>query len=181
MKKALIVIDLQNDYFKNGSMELQDIDEALKQTNRLIKFAREQKYKVYFIQHIAIKKEATFFVENTSGVELHNKLEIQSDDIIIQKSYPNSFRDTKLKKELEKESISDLIICGAMTHMCIDTTVRAGFDMEYNIELINDACATKDLEFQEKRIKAKDVQFSFMSALDGVFCEVKNTEQMINI
>ena len=169
MKKALIVIDLQNDYFKDGTMELQNIDEVLKQTNKLIQFARKEKYKIYFIQHIATKKEATFFLPNTHGVKLHKDLDIQSD-MIIEKNYPNSFRDTNLLKELKKENINDLIVCGAMTHMCIDTTVRAGFDLGYNVELVNDACATKDLFFEDYSIKVKDVHLSFMSALGGVFC-----------
>lgn len=180
MKKALILIDLQNDYFLNGSMELKGIDKVLEKTNKLIKFAREQKYKIYFVQHIASKKGATFFVENTYGAKLNSKLDIQEDVIII-KNYPNSFRDTKLNKLLDKDNIKNLIICGAMTHMCIDSTVRAGFDLGYTIELVSDACATKDLKFKEKYIKDIDVHFSFMSALSGIFCEVKKTSEIINI
>lgn len=179
MKKALIVIDLQNDYFCGGNMELQGVNEALIQTNKLIKYARKEKYKIYFVQHFATKDDATFFVTNTKGVELHQDLDIQ-DDIIIKKNYPNSFIDTTLKYELDKENISELIMCGAMTHMCIDTTVRAGFDLGYKILVASDACATKDLQFQKKIIKAQDVHFSFMSALASVFCEVKETEQIIN-
>ena len=78
--------------------------------------------------------------------------------MIIKKNYPNSFRDTTLQNELQKESIKNLIICGAMTHMCIDTTVRAGFDLGYKIELVSDACATKDLIFEDEVVKAKEVQ-----------------------
>ena len=161
-------------------MELKGIDKVLEKTNKLIKFAREQKYKIYFVQHIASKKGATFFVENTYGAKLNSKLDIQEDVIII-KNYPNSFRDTKLNKLLDKDNIKNLIICGAMTHMCIDSTVRAGFDLGYTIELVSDACATKDLKFKEKYIKDIDVHFSFMSALSGVFCEVKKTSEIINI
>jgi len=180
MTKALIVIDLQNDYFCGGKMELQNIDEALLQTNKLVKYAREENYKIYFVQHFATKDDATFFVPDTHGVELNKNLDIQ-DDMIIEKNYPNSFRDTKLKEELDKENINELIICGAMTHMCIDTTVRAGFDLGYKITVANDACATRDLLFKEKIIKAQEVHYSFMSALASVFCEVKETEQIINI
>jgi len=178
MAKALIVIDLQNDYFCGGKMELQNIDESLIQTNKLIKYAREENYKIYFVQHFATNDDATFFVPDTNGVELNKNLDIQ-DDMIIEKNYPNSFRDTKLKEELDKENINELIICGAMTHMCIDTTVRAGFDLGYKITVANDACATRDLLFKEKIIKAQDVQYSFMSALGSVFCEVKETEQIL--
>jgi len=179
MKKALIIIDMQNDYFKNGTMELKSINEALEQTNKLIKYAREKEYKIYFVQHFATKENATFFVPNTQGVELHKDLNIQNNTI-IKKNYPNSFRDTTLQKELKNENIKQLIICGAMTHMCIDTTVRAGFDLGYKIELVSDACATKDLVFKDEVVKAKEVQKSYMSALGSVFCEVKDTNEMLN-
>jgi len=177
MKKALIVIDLQNDYFCGGNMELHNIDEALQKTNKLINFARKQNYQIYFVQHFSTREGATFFVPNTKGVELHNKLDIKNE-MIIEKKYPNSFRDTKLKEELDKENIHDLIICGAMTHMCIDTTVRAGFDLGYKITLIEDACATRNLQFKEMTIKAEDVHYSFMSALGSAFCEVKSTKEI---
>jgi len=178
MKKALIVIDLQNDYFCGGNMELQNIDEALQKTNELIDFARRQNYKIYFIQHFSTREGATFFIPNTKGVELHSKLDVKNE-IIIEKNYPNSFRDTVLKYELNKENIKDLIVCGAMTHMCIDTTVRAGFDLGYKITLADDACATRDLQFKDKIVKAEDVHYSFMSALGSVFCEVQSTEKIV--
>jgi len=179
MKKALIVIDLQNDYFCNGNMELVNIDEALQNSNELVKFAREENYKIYFIQHFSTREGATFFVPNSDGVELHSNLDIQNE-LIIEKNYPNSFRETVLQDELKKENISELIVCGAMTHMCIDTTVRAGFDLGYKIILVNDACATRDLMFKGETIKAKDVHNSFMSALDGLFCEVKDAGEIIS-
>lgn len=178
MKKALIIIDMQNDYFKNGTMELNGIDEVLSQTNKLIKYAREQEYKIYFVQHFALKENATFFVPNTQGVKLHKDLDIQNE-MIIEKNYPNSFSNTSLKKELDNEHINNLIICGAMTHMCIDTTVRAAFDLGYKCELINDACATKDLIFKGEIVKADEVQKSYMSALGSVFCEIKDMEILV--
>jgi len=179
MKKALIVIDMQNDYFKNGTMELKAIDEVLIQINKLINYARIREYKIYFIQHFSLKKEAVFFVPNTKGVELHKDLDIQND-MIIEKNYPNSFRDTNLQNELKKENINELIICGAMTHMCIDTTIRAGFDLGYKIDLVSDGCTTKDLIFKEEIVKADQVQKSYLSALGSVFCTIKDTEYILD-
>jgi nicotinamidase-related amidase len=178
MKTALIVIDLQNDYFCNGNMPLQDINIALQNTNELIHFARKKSYKIYFIQHFSIREGAAFFIPQTKGVELHCSLD-RRDDIIIKKHYPNSFRDTPLKNELQKEKITRLIICGAMTHMCIDSTVRAGFDLGFHIVVASDACATKDLELNGKIVKAKDVHHAFLSALSNIFCDIQRTDQII--
>jgi len=66
-----------------------------------------------------------------------------------------------------------------MIHMCIDTTVQAGLDLGYKITLVNDACAIRDLIFKGETIKAKDVHNSFMSALNGLFCEVKDVDEIV--
>jgi len=179
MQKALILVDFQNDYFEGGMMTLNGITEALKNANLLIKEAKKNNWKIYTIQHFSTRKEATFFLPNTKGVELHNDLDTK-DTTIIKKHFPNSFRETNLQKELQKFNILELVICGAMTHMCIDTTVRAGFDLGYKITLAHDACATKDLKFKDREIKAKDVHDSFISALGSVFCEVKDTRKIVS-
>ena len=179
MKKALIIIDMQNDYFAGGKMELVGIDEALSNTLRLIEFAKEQKYEIFFIQHISLRANASFFLLKSEGVELHRALHTQ-DGSFIKKHYPNSFRKTTLIQELEDKGIKNLIVCGAMTHMCVDTTVRAGFDLGFQIELVTDSCATKDLVFNDEVIPAKDVHNAFMASLDGIFCELKTTERFCN-
>jgi len=178
MKKALIVIDMQNDYFAGGKMELVGMDKALKNTLKLIKIAKENQYEIFFIQHFSLRENATFFLPNSRGVQLHKDFNL-NEGMIIQKNYPNSFRETTLMQKLQDAAIDNLIICGAMTHMCVDTTVRAGFDLGYKIELVSDACATKDLKFGDKIIKAQDVHKAFMASLDGIFCEVKNSGEIV--
>jgi nicotinamidase-related amidase len=177
MKKALIVIDMQNDYFADGSMALVGMDEALHHTHKLIAYAKEKNHEIFFIQHISMREGATFFLPNSEGVKLHNSFNTH-EGTIITKHYPNSFRETSLQEQLQSKKIKDLIICGAMTHMCVDTTVRAGFDLGYRIELISDACATKDLIFQNKVIQANEVHNAFMASFDGAFCRVKSTNQV---
>jgi nicotinamidase-related amidase len=124
-----------------------------------------------------MREGATFFLPNSEGAKLHSSFNTYNETIIT-KHYPNSFRETSLQDELQSKEIKDLIICGAMTHMCVDTTVRAGFDLGYRIELISDACATKDLGFQGEVIKANNVQSAFMASLDGIFSRVKNTHDV---
>lgn len=180
VKKALILIDFQNDYFENGKLPLNNIDIALSNANLLVTYAQKKEYKIYVIQHISTRDGATFFLANTKGVELYHNL-ITKNSTLIKKYYPNSFRETVLDEELKEQNISELIICGAMTHMCIDSTVRAGYDLGYKITLANDACATRDLQFEDTIIKAQDVHSSFISALGSVFCDVKDTSDIIKI
>jgi nicotinamidase-related amidase len=178
MKQALLVIDIQNDYFDGGAMALYQAEEMLQQSNKLIAYGEEHNYPIYIIQHVG-SENASFFIPETEGVQLHPKLNISNATAVIQKHYPNSFRDTTLQHELEQKGISELIVCGAMTHMCIDTTVRTGFDLGYNITLISDACATKDLLFEDHKVDAVDVQAAYLAALGQAFCRVINIETLI--
>ena len=169
--RALIVIDMQNDYYPKGAMELVGILDTHRVVNETIKKFRDSGNEIIFIQHIA-SKDAPFFKEGSEGANLYSGLDRKDSDRVFIKHYPNSFRDTGLDEYLRGKGIKNLTICGAMTHMCIDTTVRAGYDLEYDIELIAGGCATKDLVFNGEIIKAEIVHKSFLSALDGTFGKV---------
>jgi len=76
--------------------------------------------------------------------------------------------------------IEELVICGMMTHMCVDATVRAAKDFGFNCKLVADACATKDLEILGMKIKAEQVQLSFLAALNYFYAEVVNADSILN-
>ena len=78
------------------------------------------------------------------------------------------------------QDITDLVICGMMTHMCVDATTRAAKDFGFNCIVIGDSCATKDLEIHGQKVKAKDVQNSFLAALDYFYAEVITTELFLH-
>jgi len=91
----------------------------------------------------------------------------------VTKHYPNSFRETTLLERLRCESITDLVICGAMSHMCIDATPpRVAFDFGFDCPVVEDACATKISASRGKMIKAADVQAAFMAALAVPYAKV---------
>ncbi|WP_456428687.1 cysteine hydrolase family protein [Nitratifractor sp.] len=166
----MIVIDLQNDYYPGGEMELKGIEAAHHKALGLIRLAADAGKPIFFIRHIA-PQGAPFFAEGSKGSELHPELPLEVGEVIV-KCHPNSFRDTPLQKRLEALGARRLAVCGAMSHMCIDTTVRAGYDLGYAITLAHDACATKDLEFGGKCLPAGEVHAAFMAALDGKFATV---------
>ncbi len=96
------------------------------------------------------------------------------------KHAPNAFLNTDLLDYLKNNVITDLVICGSMTHMCIDASVRAAADFGFNNTVIGDACATKDLTLNVETVKAKEVQIAFLAALNGTFAEVKTTEEFLS-
>jgi nicotinamidase-related amidase len=179
MKNCLILIDLQNDYFPGGNMELVDIEEAAANAQILLNEFRKSKSPVIHIQHISARPGATFFLPGTDGANIHQKVTPKDDEVIIVKNFPNSFRDTSLLEILKNEKIENLVICGAMSHMCIDATTRAAFDLGFNSIVAEDACATKNLIFKGKTIKASDVHACFMAALSVPYAKVISTKEII--
>ncbi len=116
---------------------------------------------------------------NTKGVQIHENVKPLENEIIIEKNFPNSFLKTKLENELKKQNIKELVICGMMSHMCIDSTTRAAFDLGFDCTVAHDACTTKDLEFLGKKVKAREVHNSFMSALGSMFARVVCVEEVL--
>jgi nicotinamidase-related amidase len=88
--------------------------------------------------------------------------------------------NTILQEYLQRLQISSLVICGAMSHMCIDSTTRAAADSGYLCTFISDACATRDLIFRAHKVKAADVQIAYLAAINGTFAEVISTEKFLN-
>lgn len=179
MKKALILVDLQNDYFPGGNMELVDVEKAASNAKLLLDGFRKESLMIVHIQHMSVRPGATFFLPKTRGVEIHEMLAPGTEETVITKYYPNSFRDTPLLEKLNSEDIKDLVICGAMSHMCIDATTRAAFDLGFNCTVAEDACATRDLVFNGRTVKAADVHASFMAALTVPYAQVVTAKEAL--
>lgn len=172
MKTALLLIDLQNDYFEGGTMTLVNADKAINNAKLILDKFRKDHLTVIHIQHIATNPAATFFLPDTKGSEIHLTLQPLVEEKVIIKHYPNSFRETQLLSYLKDNAVTNLVICGMMTHMCVDTTTRAAHDLGFICTLIGDACATKNLEIFSEKVIANDVQTAFLAALNSTFANV---------
>lgn len=179
MKVGLILVDIQNDYFKGGKYELVNPEQAAAQAYKMLTFFRQQKMSIYHIRHISLKPGAVFFIPDTTGADFYNACSPLEGEEIIIKHKPDSFLDTNLKEKLEEKGIETLVVCGMMTHMCIDTTVRAASNYGYSVELIADACATRDLEWRGTTVIAEQVQNAYMAALNGTFAKVYKAAEWI--
>jgi nicotinamidase-related amidase len=102
----------------------------------------------------------TYFIPNTTGAEIHKSVTPLISEKVFIKNYPNSFRNTGLLEFLRANGVTDLVICGMMTHMCVDATTRAAKDFGFTCIVIGDACATRNLEIQGKTVAASEVQKS---------------------
>jgi len=176
---ALLLIDVQNDYFPGGKMELAGSAEAGINAGKILSRCREKGITVVHIQHLSVRPGATFFIPGTEGADINGSVAPLKGEKIIQKNFPNSFRNTELSEYLKSEDIKKLIICGMMTHMCVDATVRAAFDYGYECIVAGDACATRDLVNGEITVPALHVHNAFLAALGAVYAKVQTTVELI--
>jgi nicotinamidase-related amidase len=162
-----------------GKSELSNPLAALANIEKVLAAFRKEKLPVIHVQHISVGAGATFFLPGTKGTEIHERLTPKDGEFHIIKHFPNSFQQTELASLLADKGITELVVCGMMSHMCIDTTVRACKDYGLNVTLLEDACATKSLAFQDKTIPAQTVHEVFMASLNGMFATVKKTSDII--
>lgn len=179
MKTALILVDIQNDYFPGGKGVLEGSLEASQQAARLLRHFRQKGLPAIFIQHVANRPGATTFLPGSDGVNIHENVQPLPGEVIFQKHFPNSFRETPLLEHLRGLEIERLVICGMMTHMCVDSTVRAAFDYGFDCWLAQDACATRALSHAGKIIPAEYVHLAFLAALNGRYSQVQTVDEII--
>ena len=180
MKKGLILVDIQNDYFPGGTMELVGMEQAAQNAGLLLKEWRKREFPVFHIQHLSKRPGATFFLPNTKGAEIHKSVAPEIGEAIIEKYFPNAFRDTDLLNVLKKSEVDEVAICGAMTHMCVDATTRAAFDLGFRCTVIEDACATRNLEYKGTTVEAGKVQAAFMAALAMPYARIISAKDFID-
>jgi len=180
MKSALILIDIQNDYFPGGAMELAGMSHAAVKARELLAAWRQERRPIFHVQHLALGPGATFFRPDTVGVEIHESVRPLPGEGLVRKHYPNAFRDTGLLEALTNAGVEEVIIAGAMSHMCIDATTRAGFDFGFTCTVIHDACASRDLVFEGGTIPAAQVHGAFMAALGMRYARVISLEDFLS-
>jgi nicotinamidase-related amidase len=178
MTTALLVIDIQNDYFPGGAMELVGATEAAAQAQKAIETFRKKSLPIFHLQHIATHPGATFFLPNTRGAEIHLSVRPNDGEIVFQKHYPSSFRETPLLDHLRRDGVTRLAIVGMMTHVCIDTTTRAAADLGFECLLASDACATRAQSFNGITVPAESVQAAFLASIDGWFAKVSPVREL---
>ena len=167
MKTALLVIDIQKDYFPGGKYPLVEPLAAAKKAYLLLQCFREHAGHHVHIQHISLEPDATFFIKGDGGSDIDDSAAHFEGEPIVYKHEPNSFLNTNLLELLKGWGIERVVITGMMTHMCVDATARAASDFGFKVIVAEDACATRDLKFGDTLIPADHVHKAFMSALQS--------------
>lgn len=142
MKKALLVIDLQNDYFHGGKFPLWNTEVVLKNAEGAIARANAQGIPVIHIQHIA-RGAAPFFNEGSPGAAIHPRILAAAPGApVVVKEFADGFEKTNLEKTLTQLGVTDLLVCGMMTHNCVTHTAISKAAEKYNVSVLGDCCTT---------------------------------------
>jgi len=178
-KRAIIVVDLQNEYLATGKLPLVGIDAATANAVRVIAYARAKGVPVLHVRHESASSDAPIFVRGSDGVRIMAAVAPIGDEPVIVKNHVNSFRDTDLKQQLEARGIEDVVVVGAMSHMCVDAVVRASADMGYAVTVLHDACATRDLAFNGVVAPAAQVHAAMMASFEFGYGRVVATDSYL--
>jgi nicotinamidase-related amidase len=177
MTRALIIVDIQLDYFPGGAFPLVGPDAAAAVARRVLDGFRASGELVVHIFHVS-GAEAPFFRPGTPGIGIHPLVAPTGDEIVLEKHEPNSFIGTGLQQLLVDEGVTELVIVGMMSSMCIDSTTRAASELGFEVTVVSDACAAPDLTFGDSVIPGASVHASFMAALDGSFATVLAADEL---
>jgi len=160
-------------------MILEGVEPACANAAKLLQHFRDKRLPVFHIRHLAVQPNTTFFLPDTPGSEIHPAVAPMPGEVLVVKHFPNSFRETTLQDQLKKAKVASVAVCGAMSHMCIDATVRAACDLGFRCRVAQDACATRALTFGQETVPAVKVHAAFMAALSAAYAQVLSTEELI--
>lgn len=176
---ALILVDIQNDYFEGGDWPVAKMDEVAANAARLLGHARESGDAVVHIRHEMPSDQAPFFRPGTEGAAINVAVAPMEGETVLTKSRPNSFVGTGLLEHLKGAGVTNVVICGAMSQMCIDATARAAADHGFVVTVAVDACGAKEMEFGGQRLTAEQVQAAFMAPLAMSYAKVVPTKDLL--
>ena len=144
-RKALIVIDVQNDYFPGGKLPLWNAEETLGHIVKAISEAGKQGIDVILVQHVADQsKGAPFFIAGTTGVDIHPEiLKAAPDAPVIIKHRADAFNGTDLNAVLDKSGIEEILICGMQTQNCVGLSAISKNAARYKTAILSDCCTAE--------------------------------------
>lgn len=178
MKRALLVIDVQNEYF-TGKMPVTYPEGSFDKILKAVDAANQSEIAVILIRHEAPQKDAAAFVKHSREWEIGEELLQKEHACIVDKNFPGSFTDTELEDFLRGMGIDTIVICGYMTQMCCDTTARQAFHLGFSVEFLSDATGTLDVANNAGKITAEELHQAILITQAMMFSQVISTDEWI--
>jgi nicotinamidase-related amidase len=162
---ALLIIDIQDFYFRGGAVPLVEPEAAAANAARVLAAFRAAGRPVLHVRH-----------DVEPGGEIYTSVAPVEGEKVFTKSEVSCFNGTRVLAYLKEMGVERLVIVGMQTHMCLEAATRAAYDLGFECVVIGDACATRDLKYGDTIVKAADVHASTLATLDGNYAKVVNTE-----
>jgi nicotinamidase-related amidase len=178
MKQALLIIDVQNEYF-TGKLPVSYPQGSFENILKAIDWAHASHVPVAVIQHTSLAPESPTFRQGTPGWELHGEIKRRHADIVLEKHMPGSFTGTGLDDWLKKNDVTKVTIAGYMTQMCCDTTARQAFHRGYAVYFLSDATGTLQVTNAAGSITDADLHRATLVTQQMRFSRVMKTDEWI--
>ena len=179
MKRALLVIDVQNEYFEGGQLPVTHPHDHLGNVLRVMDASTGARVPVVIVQHTFHQPEMPFFHRGTTGWELHPEVAGRPRDHWIEKNLPGSFTGTGLEEWLRQRDIDTVTVAGYMSHMCCDTTARQAAHLGLKVEFLGDATGTLAVKNSAGEVNAEELHRSILCAQQMMISEVLDTDQWL--
>jgi nicotinamidase-related amidase len=169
-RAALVLIDCQNTY-REGVMELVGVEPALKEAAELLRRARDAGRPVIHVQQIG-EPGGPYDIAAPIG-QLADVVAPRDGEPVVTKEYPNSFVETDLDARLKDLGVTDLVLVGFMTHMCVNSTARGAYNLGYAVTVVDRATATRSLQGPDGSVVPAEVLHrASLTALSDLFAAV---------
>ncbi len=177
--RALVIIDIQNEYSGDGKWALPRFEQAAARAAQAIAAARDAGVPVVHVRHEITSTDEHGFVPGSAGAQIHSAVAPADGEAVLVKHHPNSFLDTDLAARLHALGDGPVAFAGMMTSTCVDSTVRAASDMGLEAVLVGDACAAPGLEHGGVSVDADAVNAAFLAALGENFAQLVVADALI--
>jgi nicotinamidase-related amidase len=178
MKRALLVIDVQNEYF-TGKLPVSYPPDTLPRILTAMDAATTKGVPVVVIQHSAPQPNSATFRKGSPEWELHPEVGARPQAVLIEKTLPGSFTGTNLEEWLKENGVDTLVIAGYMTQMCCDTTARQAVHLGYNVEFLADATGTLDIKNTAGSVTAEELHRAILVTQQMRFSKVMSTDDWL--
>ncbi len=167
-RSALVIIDVQEFYYPGGAAPLVEPEKASLNASKILASFRDAGNLVVHVRH-----------KSSKGFEIHKHVAPIEGEKIFTKTEVSCFNGTDMLAYLKDNLVTDLVIVGMQTHMCLEAATRAAHDLGFEVTVVGDACATRDLEFDGVKVAAKDVHASTLATLSRTYAKVLTTQEYL--
>jgi nicotinamidase-related amidase len=165
---ALLIIDIQDFYFSGGKVPLANPEEAAANAVKVLAAFREAGLPVVHVRH-----------DFEPGGSIHQSVAPIDGEAVFTKTEVSCFNGTNVLAHLQDLGVKKLVIVGMQTHMCLEAATRAAHDLGFEVTVVGDACATRDLTYGDRTIPAADVHASTLATLNRTYATVVDTKTFL--